>query len=109
MTKLFTFPERWRKGRNTTFSKNELSQLMALYGERVSKGEWRDYALDCSTNVAIFSIYKHSHEQPLFSISKVNDQNNHKSSKYIINDGRKTLKQCSSLVEALQFFEELKA
>ena len=47
------------------FSKLELTCILNLYSKQVSKGFWRDYALDSKIDNAIFSIYKYSHDIPL--------------------------------------------
>ena len=52
------------------FSKYELTSILNLYSKQVSKGFWKDYALDSKANTAIFSIYKHSHEKPMYQIIK---------------------------------------
>ena len=52
------------------FSKYELSSILNLYSKQVSKGSWKDYALDSKVNTAIFSIYKHSHDKPIYQIIK---------------------------------------
>ena len=52
------------------FSKYELTSILNLYSKQVSKGFWKDYALDSKANKAIFSIYKHSHDKPMYQIIK---------------------------------------
>ena len=52
------------------FSKYELSSILNLYSKQVSKGFWKDYSLDSKMNTAIFSIYKHSHDKPIYQIIK---------------------------------------
>ena len=52
------------------FSKYELTSILNLYSKQVSKGFWKDYALDSKANKAIFSIYKHSHDKPIYQIIK---------------------------------------
>ena len=52
------------------FSKYELTSILNLYSKQVSKGFWKDYALDSKANTAIFSIYKHSHDKPIYQIIK---------------------------------------
>ena len=54
------------------FSKYELTSILNLYSKQVSKGFWKDYALDSKANIAIFSIYKHSHDKPIYQIIKKN-------------------------------------
>ena len=52
------------------FSNYELTSILNLYSKQVSKGFWKDYALDSSVNTAIFSIYKHSQDKPIYQIIK---------------------------------------
>ena len=52
------------------FSKKELSSILNLYSKQVSKGFWKDYALDSQAENAIFSVYKHSHDKPMYQIIK---------------------------------------
>ena len=52
------------------FSKYELTSILNLYSKQVSKGFWKDYALDYKANTEIFSIYKHSHDKPIYQIIK---------------------------------------
>ncbi|MEM7563519.1 MAG: DUF2794 domain-containing protein, partial [Pseudomonadota bacterium] len=47
---------------------------LQLYSTRVARGEWRDYAIDHSAGVAIFSIFRHANElawQYLFPASRL--------------------------------------
>ncbi|MHA1523912.1 MAG: DUF2794 domain-containing protein [Alphaproteobacteria bacterium] len=52
------------------FSRSELDQILRLYGRRVAKGEWRDYAIDSLADRAVFSIFRRSSEVPLFRVEK---------------------------------------
>ena len=52
------------------FSKLELTSILNLYSKQVSKGCWKDYALDNAIDNAIFSIYKHSLDKPMYQIIK---------------------------------------
>lgn len=56
------------------FTRAELMMLMGWYSTAVSRGEWRDYALDHLSDAAMFSVFRHAHEQPLFSIVKTMTQ-----------------------------------
>jgi Protein of unknown function (DUF2794) len=53
------------------FERAELNQLLALYAVRVANGEWRDYAIDLQADQAVFSVFRHTQDRALFSISKV--------------------------------------
>jgi len=52
------------------FNRKELTQILQVYGMRVAKGEWRDYALNTYKDRAVFSIFRKSSEVPLFRIEK---------------------------------------
>jgi hypothetical protein len=52
------------------FDRTELDQILRIYGRKVAAGEWRDYAIDCLAERAVFSIYRHASEVPLFRIEK---------------------------------------
>ena len=59
-----------RSGRALHFTRSELHQLLSLYSRRVARGEWRDYAIDQDGGLAAFSVFRHSHERPLYTITK---------------------------------------
>lgn len=52
------------------FNKKELGEILNIYGEMVSKGEWKDYAIFINQNVVGFDIYRKATEKPLFQIIK---------------------------------------
>ncbi len=54
----------------TFFNRSELSQMLAIYAEHVASGEWRDYAIDHAQGMAVFSIFRHTSEAPLYSVVK---------------------------------------
>ena len=52
------------------FHRTELSAILALYGRMVAAGEWRDYGISHLKEVAVFSIFRRTAENPLFRIEK---------------------------------------
>jgi hypothetical protein len=54
-----------------SFDRRELREILDLYGRKVAEGEWRDYALDFSTQMAVFSIFRRTSEFALYRIEKV--------------------------------------
>lgn len=52
------------------FSKLELTSILSLYSNQVSRGFWKDYALDSQNGTAIFSIFRHTHDKPIYQIIK---------------------------------------
>ncbi|TPV98803.1 MAG: hypothetical protein USCAAHI_01755 [Beijerinckiaceae bacterium] len=53
-----------------SFDRNELREIFDLYGRKVASGEWRDYAIDFSSDKAVFSIYRRAAEYALYRIEK---------------------------------------
>ncbi|MFT7594171.1 MAG: hypothetical protein ACI8R4_001489 [Paracoccaceae bacterium] len=52
------------------FDRRELSVIMSLYGRMVAAGEWRDYGISCLQEVAVFSIFRRTAENPLYRVEK---------------------------------------
>src|SRR3954449_1058879 len=52
------------------FERNELDQILRLYGRMVAANEWRDYAIDHLADRAVFSVFRRTSETPLFQIVK---------------------------------------
>jgi hypothetical protein len=53
-----------------SFDRRELSLILSLYGRMVSMGEWRDYGISTLRDVAVFSIFRRTAENPLYRIEK---------------------------------------
>ena len=53
-----------------TFDRQELRDILNLYGRKVAEGEWRDYAIDFTRERATFSIFRRAAETPLYRIEK---------------------------------------
>lgn len=43
---------------------------MSIYGRMVAAGEWRDYGLSFLQDMAVFSVFRHAAENPLYRIEK---------------------------------------
>lgn len=82
------------------FTRVELQQLLDLYARRVASGEWRDYAIDQHAGATVFSVFRHTHEQPLFSIAKRAGE-----AAFDVYSGHCRLKRTGSLNEALSLLE----
>jgi len=103
---LLFFRDRMRQGGRAAFSKGELSQILGVYGRRVQRGEWRDYAIDTLPDMAVFSVFRASHENPVFSIAKIPSRSFLKPAQYAVYEGNKTIRQSSSLSDVLAVFED---
>jgi hypothetical protein len=53
-----------------SFDRHELREIFDLYGRKVAGGEWRDYAIDFSSQKAVFSVYRRAAEYALYRIEK---------------------------------------
>ena len=85
-----------------TFNRLELNRILNLYGRMVADGEWRDYAIDFRPGIAIFSIFRHTAEQPLFAIAKVPGTSQ---GGYMVYNGPRKLAHGDSLEDVLKIFE----
>jgi hypothetical protein len=106
MPRIFYLAAHRRPPGRVFFSRRELNQLLALYSRRVISGEWRDYAIDHSDGVAVFSIFRHSFDRPLYAIAKRpagaggRDQ-------FLLLSGGRTLKRGDSIDDVLSTFEPM--
>lgn len=75
MSQVLPFPSgsnRPSKGpAQVAFDRQELSAIMNVYGQMVSKGDWKDYAMDFLRDKAVFSVYRRASEHALYRIEKV--------------------------------------
>ncbi len=103
MSNLYRLADQRARRRIVSFDKRELSRLLGLYSMRVASGEWRDYAIDFRPGVAIFSIFRHTAEQPLFAIAKVPGGGN--GGCYMVYNGPRKLAHGDTLEDVLSVFE----
>ncbi len=98
---------RRRAGRRSTkatyFTRQELNGLLSVYSRRVASGEWRDYAIDHRPGLAVFSIFRHTQERPLYAVAK---RPLGKTTEYLVFSDRERLARATSLNEALAVFEK---
>jgi hypothetical protein len=53
-----------------SFHRSELGVILGLYGRMVAAGLWRDYGISLLRDAAVFSVFRHTAEQPLYRIEK---------------------------------------
>ncbi len=88
------------------FHRTELTLIMNVYGFMVSKGKWRDYAIDMLKDEAIFSIYRRASETPLYLIIKRPAQQNKQGQYSVIAPGGLILKRGHDLKSVLRIFDK---
>src|SRR5438105_46233 len=87
------------KPRTLYFTRSELNQLLGLYSRQVARGIWRDYAIDHREGMALFSVFRHTHEAPVYRIIKTAP------AEFTVQSGRQRLRVSATLAEALEFFQ----
>lgn len=63
-------PDPFRQTEQIAFDRKELGVILGLYGRMVAAGEWRDYGLSHLKEVAVFSVFRRTAENPLYRIEK---------------------------------------
>ncbi len=94
-------PQRW-----TTFSRQELSAILAIYGRKVAAGEWRDYAIDIGRDKAVFSVFRRASECPLYRIEKTPKLARKQGAYSIVAPAGLILKRGHDLGRILRVFED---
>jgi hypothetical protein len=85
------------------FTRPELNQLLSLYSRNVSRGVWRDYAIDHREGRALFSVFRHSHEAALYTIVKSTGSWG-APAEFVVMSGRQRLRAGATLADVLDYF-----
>ena len=88
-----------RGSKSVYFNRDEFRVILDIYSRYVVRGEWRDYAVDATSQRAIFSIFKHSYDAPLYAVTKERKGKGYEFS--LIANGQ-VLKRSRYLINALQ-------
>jgi hypothetical protein len=87
------------------FERRELNQLLGLYGRMVAAGHWRDYAIDGLRDAAVFSIFRHASETPLYRIEKHPALERRQGAWTVLAHGGLVLKRGHDLAQVLRLFD----
>jgi len=90
----------------TAFNRQELSIILSVYGQMVSKGDWKDYAMDFLKDRAIFSVYRKASEFPLYRIEKTPALKDKQGQYSVIAPGGLILKRGHDLKMVLRVFDK---
>jgi hypothetical protein len=88
------------------FSKYELTFILNLYSKQVSLGSWRDYAIDSKNDIAVFSIYRHTHDQPMYQVVKTFKKGYRNNPVFFIKDLNKIIYKSKFIEQILSKFEK---
>ena len=64
------YPSQFHAPEQVAFHRSELNVILGLYGRMVAAGEWRDYGLSHLREVAVFSVFRRTAENPIYRIEK---------------------------------------
>src|SRR6266849_6093783 len=98
----------YRSQRRTLyFTRSELNQLLGLYSRNVARGIWRDFAIDHRDGLALFSVFRHTHESAAYTIVKSVAPGSGQGSgqvEFIVLSGRQRLRAARNLDEVIELF-----
>lgn len=94
------------KPSQVSFDRQELSEILNVYGQMVSRGHWKDYAMDFLSDKAVFSIYRKASEHALYRIEKVPALRQKQGQFSVIAPGGLVLKRGQDLKAVLRVFDK---
>lgn len=88
------------------FHRTELSPILTVYGRMVAAGVWRDYGISCLRDVAIFSIFRRTAENPVYRVEKRPDLRGKQGQYAVIGAEGQVLRRGNDLVQVLRVLEK---
>ncbi len=88
------------------FDRRELNQLLRVYGRMVASGEWRDYGIGGLKDAAVFSVFRHAAESPVYRIEKRPALARKQGAWAVIGQGGQILKRGHELAQVLKVFDK---
>jgi hypothetical protein len=88
------------------FDRRELEQLLRVYGRMVAAGEWRDYAIAGLKDAAVFCVFRHASESPLYRVEKRPALSRRQGAWAVIGQGGQILKRGHDLAQVLGLFDK---
>ena len=89
-----------------SFTRQELNQILIVYGRHVAAGDWRDYAIDHLKDSAVFSIFRRTAETALYRIVKDPKLARRQGAYSLIAPGGVILKRGHDLANVLRFIDK---
>ena len=97
-----------RAVQTVSFTRSELTRILGVYGQFVVAGEWRDYAIDCLEDAAVFSIFRRASEMPLYRVEKRPKLARRQGAYQIVSMSGAILKRGADLSQVLRVFDRQK-
>lgn len=95
-----------KKPTQIAFNRRELGLILNVYGQMVSQGDWKDYAMDFLKDKAVFSIYRKASEHPLYTIEKIPALRQKQGQFCVVAPGGLILKRGHELASVLRVFDK---
>lgn len=89
-----------------SFQRTELSAILGLYGRMVAAGLWRDYGISTLRDTAVFAVFRHTAEHPLYRIEKRPKLAGRQGQYAVIGMHGQVLKRGSDLAQVLRVLEK---
>lgn len=102
MSQPIRLAERRRRQRGVYFDRREINRLLSVYSRQVRRGLWRDYAIDHRPEMAVFSVFRHSFDSPIYRIAKSGGA---RPAEYRLFAGARLVKAAASLDDVLALFD----
>ncbi|MFZ7089745.1 DUF2794 domain-containing protein [Primorskyibacter sp. 2E233] len=105
MNSFTPFPGSPTPEQGVMFHRTELNVILSLYGRMVAAGEWRDYGISTLRDVAVFSVFRRTAENPLYKIEKRPKLRNRQGEYAVIGMDGQVLKRGHDLRTVLRVLE----
>lgn len=87
------------------FNRGELGLLLGVYGRMVAAGHWRDYAIDGLKDYAVFSVFRHTAETPIYCIEKHPALAQRQGAWAVVSQGGLIMRRGHDLAQVLRLFD----
>lgn len=87
------------------FDRKELLDILSIYGRMVAAGEWRDYGISSFGEMAVFSVFRRTAENPLYRIEKRPKLRNRQGQYSVVSIDGQILKRGHDLKTVLRVLE----
>ena len=88
------------------FNRRELGLILNVYGQMVSNGDWKDYAMSFLKDRAVFAVYRKASEHALYRIEKTPALRDKQGQYSVIAPGGLILKRGHDLKTVLRVFDK---
>lgn len=95
----------YRQASQVSFDRRELSLILNVYGQMVSKGDWKDYAIGFTSEKCVFSIFRKTSEHALYRIEKTPALRRRQGEFSVVAPGGLILKRGHDLAQVLKVFD----